>query len=333
MKSVIKNGTKSYPGMQALVDADIVTFRCGLAGEYTMKDIYMPDDLEFPVVCLRYVKDMNAWFKQKGLTKDEVVIIERPVLEPIQVILHSVKMMMQNIAKKYPDHKPLLYLTGPDNFRNDVATVLPYKGHRWSDKKRAEVRKSGKWIEFLDATEDKKRSKRPTHEAAIKKYLVDKWGATYSKNEEADDVLGIVQTKMNRIAYNNKQDGKKVVTPVIVSVDKDLRMIQGYHQSLSDMESDPQYITKSAGFRNFYKQLLTGDGVDNIPGIKGCGPKTVDKVVTDEMTTESEMFDAVYNHYESKGLYEEDLCGHLTEVGQLLWIRRSKGQMWEFPNL
>jgi 5'-3' exonuclease len=71
--------------------------------------------------------------------------------------------------------------------------------------------------------------------------------------------------------------------------------------------------------------LLTGDGVDNIPGLKGIGPKKAAKILKD-CVTEQELYKAVLEAYDGNVEY-------LTEQGQLLWLRREKGQLWQPPSL
>lgn len=82
-----------------------------------------------------------------------------------------------------------LRLTGPTNFRNDVAVSTPYKGGRTSEK--------------------------PKHFLALRQHMID-MGATVSDNEEADDV----------VVYQYIAEPEKYV---MVHVDKDLNQAPGYH--------------------------------------------------------------------------------------------------------
>ena len=59
-----------------------------------------------------------------------------------------------------------LYLSGPNNFRNKVATIQPYKGNRNPLHK-------------------------PRHYTAIREYMVDWWGAIVTDGIEADDAIGL----------------------------------------------------------------------------------------------------------------------------------------------
>lgn len=82
-----------------------------------------------------------------------------------------------------------LRLTGPLNFRNDVAVSVPYKGCRTSEK--------------------------PKHFLALRQHMMD-MGATVADNEEADDV----------VVYQYAAEPEKYV---MVHVDKDLNQAPGYH--------------------------------------------------------------------------------------------------------
>lgn len=83
---------------------------------------------------------------------------------------------------------------------------------------------------------------------------------------EADDLIGILMTN------------GKVVNPVCVSRDKDLRQIPGWH--LNPFTDDfPVYVTRDAADYLFYQQWLTGDSTDGFGGIKGMGPKKAQKLL------------------------------------------------------
>ena len=83
----------------------------------------------------------------------------------------------------------------------------------------------------------------------------------------------------------------------------------------------------------FYRQMLTGDTVDNIPGIDGIGPKNAARIV-DPYTKEKGMWQAVRDEWHSR--YPEGYEGHsvnkvLQEIAQLLWIQRTGRLKWEPP--
>jgi DNA polymerase-1 len=76
----------------------------------------------------------------------------------------------------------------------------------------------------------------------------------YMPRLEADDVMGIAQT-----------NGKTPNT-VIVSVDKDMRQIPGWHCN-PHKEDFPVFVTEDEADYLFYMQWLTGDATDGYGGI------------------------------------------------------------------
>lgn len=83
---------------------------------------------------------------------------------------------------------------------------------------------------------------------------------------EADDIMGIAQT--------NGKNGNTV----IVSVDKDMRQIPGWHLN-PHKEDFPVLVTWDEAERFFHMQWLTGDQTDGFGGIKGIGPKKAAKIL------------------------------------------------------
>lgn len=136
--------------------------------------------------------------------------------------------------------------------------------------------------------------------------------------QEADDALAIAQ-------YKNPKHH------IIATIDKDLLMVPGFHYNFNkDKFSE---VTKEEGLRTFYKQILTGDRVDDIPGIKGIGPKTAEKKLNG-LTTEGEMW-AECIHWWLDYLEEsrEDVIGKVTTYAQLLWMRSFEGELWKAPTV
>jgi len=177
------------------------------------------------------------------------------------------------------------YLTGKNNYRSEIATEQAYKGNR-------------------------KDARKPVHYDSLREYLVSKWGFTVIDGQEADDAMGIK-------AYDLPEDSSCIMT-----IDKDLDMIRGWHYNF--VKEDLYYVTEKEAIKNFYIQILTGDRVDNIPGIKGIGPVKANKIL-ENCTTEKSLFKAVSEKY------DHDI-DKLTERGRLLWIRRKEKQLWKPPN-
>jgi len=108
---------------------------------------------------------------------------------------------------------------------------------------------------------------------------------------------------------------------VICTIDKDLDNIRGWHYNFQ--RNDLYYLSEKETIKHFYKQLLTGDRTDNIPGLKGIGDKRAEKILAD-LEDEKDLYNAVLEEYKYNREY-------LLEQGQLLWIRKQKDQMWTLP--
>jgi len=177
------------------------------------------------------------------------------------------------------------WLTGKGNFRNDIAKTAPYKGQRVAPK--------------------------PAHYTALREHLMVKYGFMMTQDIEADDAVGIA-------CYAIPEDQM-----IMVHIDKDLNQLRGWHYNYRKKEK--YYVTEFEGLLSFYTQMLTGDRIDNIIGIKGIGPVTAKRILK-ECKTENEMYLAVLEAYKGDD-------SRVLENGQLLWLQRSHGQLWTPPKL
>jgi hypothetical protein len=176
------------------------------------------------------------------------------------------------------------FLTGKGNFRDSIAVTVPYKGQRVSEK--------------------------PVHLQALRCHLVTSWGFTVVQGIEADDAVGIA-------AYAVPED-----ETIMVHIDKDLNQFRGWHYNYKKKEK--YHVTEFEGLHSFYTQILTGDRIDNIVGLKGIGPVKAKKVL-EKCTNESELYQAVLKAYEGDQQ-------RVLENAQLLWLQRSPNQVWTPPS-
>jgi len=134
--------------------------------------------------------------------------------------------------------------------------------------------------------------RRPELLTLMKDVLADEYHSYRKDSLEADDVLGILQTKPTK-AWSES---------VICTVDKDLRQIPGLHVNMKTWQIEEE--TEEAGEYFFYTQILTGDTVDGFKGCPGIGPKRAEKILGDLQA--DEYWPAIVEAYEKKGLTEED---------------------------
>ena len=194
-----------------------------------------------------------------------------------------------------------MFFSGPENFRFDIAKKKPYKGNR-GDKK-------------------------PWHFKNITEYMLATMPVwTNTVPMEADDMMAIRQVSSTE-------------PTIICSRDKDLRQVPGkfYSWELGNQPSfGPIDISKKGsvilhnnqikgtGFAFFASQVLTGDPVDNIPGLPKWGPvKTYNAMAPLMLDTEAEpqaLTDMLIEKYTE--VYGNSWEEELLEQGQLLWICR-----------
>tara|TARA_B110000908_G_scaffold36129_1_gene43277 strand:- start:3809 stop:4531 length:723 start_codon:yes stop_codon:yes gene_type:complete len=139
---------------------------------------------------------------------------------------------------------------------------------------------------------------KPVHYQAIRDYLEKSYNTEIVDGKEADDALAENQTNDTAIA----------------TIDKDLLMVAGNHYNY--VKKEWKKVSEKEGTKFFYKQMLMGDKVDNIPGIKGIGPKKAEKLLDE---TEREDWDKlVEEKYEE--FFGDGWFNRMVQNTQLLWM-------------
>lgn len=247
--------------MKALIDADIIAYELGFAAQKKIGDVIVP----------------------------------APVEEVNQMIDNKIKEICSSV---YATEPPMLFLTGKNNFRHEIAKKQEYKGGR--------------------------KQAKPFHWKYIRSYMEAVWGAITVDGMEADDALVIEQ--MKHLDERNT---------IICSRDKDLRQAPGFHFSWEcgkQGQWGPEWVEEigylklkgpkkviGTGLKFFYSQVLTGDSTDTYGGLPGCGPIRAFAILN-ECTTDEEMYNVVLEAYKNK--YEEDAEEQLLEQGRLAWMCR-----------
>lgn len=292
-----------------LIDADIITYRAGFSAQkmhsvatscFTGQEV---TDESLGTTPTR--AELTKYLIEKGENLSHYEFKDTLLIQPEGYARYAAKLMIEQLrSKEYWSNPHLkLFLTSADksNYRYKVATLKPYKGNRVAPK--------------------------PVHYDAIRRYLTDVWGAKIIRNEEADDRLGQLQT------YYTKKHGDNV--SCIVSIDKDLNSVPGYHYNfvkdqlylvdefgsltLDKLPKTARKVLNGTGLKWFYAQMLLGDNADNIPGLKQIGSVKVFNLLN-ECKTEQELRDVVFKEY--LHYYKEDGVKAFNEVGNLLWIRQ-----------
>ena len=225
--------------------------------------------------------------------------------EPLSHVLHLIKKRINNVIKQTEADSFEVYVEGKGNFREEVA--LDYKGNRKGEK--------------------------PKFFKESKQFLIDYFKATLVTGMETDDM----------VSYLLYQDFKKhkgdmsECEVVLSSPDKDLNNTPGWHHN--PMTGEVKWIDEEDAYLHFLKQLLSGDAVDNIPGLpyvtdemkkkfnlrsRKVGKATAQSVI--EGCSVLEAFNNVKECYLSwgteEGYSEEAALEYMEQQGQLLWMTR-----------
>jgi 5'-3' exonuclease len=279
--------------MHPLVDGDILVYEVGFAAE-------------------------TAW---KGENKGVDIDVNPPPFDRCADLLDNrIRNTCAIVGATVP---PTLFLTGKENFRYDIAKRMPYKGGR---------------------------GKKPYHYKNLIAYIKGKYDYRLTEGLEADDLMAIEQTTTDSLLYGNPLYRGPRCETIICTRDKDLRQVAGWHYGW-ELGNQPQFgpervshlgsiaLSKNrkkirgTGILFFYSQCLTGDGVDSIPGIDGCGPVKAYEIL-EHAKTEEEAFRSVLAAYRTS--YPETAESELLEQGRLLHMTRGLHEdgspiLWEFP--
>ncbi len=229
-------------------------------------------------------------------------------------ITQTVKNMVDRAIEACEANEVRVVLSGSGNFRNEVATIQPYKGNRSGFEK-------------------------PFHYKTVEKFLIENYPTVIIHEREADDYLGDVLRWFPDHA-------------ICGSRDKDLRTVPGYHYSWACGENQPEKplykVSPYDAWHFFFYQMLIGDNTDNILGCgikkemkwgknedgtprmmmrrKGVG-KIGAKKILDNAKDTTELFERVYQEYEN--LFGKDADSVFIENARLLFIGQTPDKMFE----
>lgn len=124
------------------------------------------------------MKDTKEWIAKKGETGNTYEIEKSVKYAPVAQAYHLVNRRIQDIVESSHADEYMIYISGSENFRNDIATIKPYKGNR--------------------------KSVKPKYYHEVKNFLTGCHPCTISDGIEADDLLGINQSNDTCIATIDK---------------------------------------------------------------------------------------------------------------------------------
>lgn len=188
-------------------------------------------------------------------TEDSVVLIDADsiyfraacVTEKQNELRKSINHTINQIKQECLTDKMLIAVKGEGNFRHDI--YPQYKANR------------------KELPDNVRRALNYGHS-----YMCDYHGAIRADGMEADDLVSIWAYE----AMDMDQDY------TIAGLDKDLLQIPGAHYNFK--KSTHTYVDYDTANMHLMLQCLTGDSTDNIPGIKGIGPKKAEKILFGQPT-------------------------------------------------
>lgn len=163
-----------------------------------------------------------------------------------------------------------------------------------------------------------RKAQKPVMTTFLGEYLLNEMSALQMQGLEADDLIGILMTMPRDVLIDFLNlDIEDEIEVILSTIDKDLNTIPGLHHNLTSREI--YTVSEADANAMLTKQILTGDRVDNIPGIKGFAfpkddaktknklEKTLAKfpILLEEFETK-DWWDAIVGVYRSEGLSERD---------------------------
>ena len=280
------------------IDGDILAYQCAYAGEINQYDLINNGT---SIYQCQYRKDIDSFMLMlddtEGLTIEKSTrILSKSVVE------RNVERTLNTIMESSGCDVKVVYLSGSskDNFRNDVATTLPYKGNRVDKVK-------------------------PHYYPLVRKILTNKHYARHSEYCEADDMLAI--------AITEDKNG------ICGTIDKDLRTVQGWHYHLRTKTVD-YVTKQQADYNFAIQMLIgdTADNIPGLSYFfkendmrTKVGPATATKILGDSVTR-IELMKAVLPMYVQALGTKELALTTIQETCSLLWMQRKTGQVFDIKD-
>ena len=302
--------------IKLIIDGDPIVYRSGFAAEQTEIDIvYETEDGDLGQFKFTRtptetaLKRYKAWQEANPghqLIEEVKSRKAEPVANCLQIVRNTVRSIIDETECKWPGETvvPHTVLSGPGNFRLDIAKQKPYKGNRDP-------------------------SHMPVHYGAIRNYLIDTWGAQVVHNREADDEVSI----RGWSGYRRKD------LTVIATIDKDLDQVAGWHYDY--MKKVFYEVSYTDACKAFWRQVLSGDPGDNVPGCWRMGVDRAQRIVDDQFAagaTEEDLWEAVLAEYDHSRVKigcpyadvtnVEDIA---LETAQLVYMQQAPGELWMPP--
>lgn len=305
--------------MKFYVDADTLLYRSAALCQNNYDVIHKESGcVVTSVTSMKAFKDSIPKDAPEGyLDQFEYVANASPIIpagadKPEIVGYHALKLQIEKIIndnKKWIDDIKIV-LHNEGNFRNDIATIAPYKGNR---------------------------KEKPIFFPQIKQWAFKTYKdiLIVAEGEESDDVV----SKMAFAEYMRVGENSKKFNVCIAGVDKDLDQIVTHRYNYD--KNLYYWISRKEAAYNFYTQLLTGDSTDCIKGLvdlppeirkeyglkgKGIGEKAAERLL-EGLETPKEMMERCLSLYEIT--YKDKWYDVMEENCRLLYLRKLPNEMYD----
>lgn len=277
-----------------LVDGDSIAYRAAATAQHTLYAV-LGEGPQGPF--LAGIAE-NAADRNK-LVEDQTqaaTVWYRVEAEPVENCLHTIKLQLQKIqqrcSEKFGRDIPIkIYLTGAGNFREKIATIKTYKGHRLG-------------------------MERPVWLTKAREYMIRTQDVELVHDYEADDA----------VCWEQYERGFQ---SIIAGIDKDLMQIPGWHYNF--MHDGFRLVGRDSAAVSFYRQLIMGDATDNIGGVYRAGEKAAKALILPGQENERRWAIAESAYTQSIEQYGEEKCGYSNgwdaclENARLLYLLRGRG--------
>lgn len=277
-----RNVSKEEKTIRCLIDADLLLFEAGLAGQFK-------DEQTGEIVMLPFDNVVEAFDQKIKEIEDECWANEPSVLyftgdeKFFRLVNRERKRRGEELVEFVP------------NFRFEKAKTTPYKNRK---------------------------GERPLHYYNLRAYALSAYETKVSNGMEADDLLAMDHDKVGETTILCSRDKDlKQVPGMFYSWECGYQPAFGPKKigELGELSLPKPTKLEGTGLKFFFSQVITGDRVDTIPGLPKGGPVLAYKTLKD-CESEEEMYEKVSNLYKERvGEGWED---YLEEQLSLLWMVR-----------
>jgi hypothetical protein len=267
-----------------LIDADFLAYRNTAACQYT--NYFLREEGNEFGTAVKGKKNAESFIKENPTYS---IVSSEDVLEDwerckdsidatINHILGACSYNPTNEGYKHSDDV-YFFVSGKDNFRY---TLTPTYKHSRKDKPKPH------W-----------------HDKAHK-YLVDYYAAKESHGRESDDMMheGVLFCRKHGLDY------------ILVHMDKDIDQLAGKHYN--PVTNEHYTVTQKEATKFLYEQILSGDSVDSIEGIRGIGVGKANKLIS-PCNSAKECLEVCVKEYTKA--YPDDGEARMKLCAQLVYLR------------